>query len=29
MPNLPRALRALWLRVRGMFGSGRVGGDIR
>ena len=28
MPNLPRMLRALWLRVRGMFGSGRVGGDF-
>ena len=28
MPNLPRTLRALWLRVRGMFGSGRVGGDF-
>ena len=28
MPNLPRALRALWLRVRGMFRSGRVGGDF-
>jgi predicted permease len=28
MPNLPRALRALWLRVGGMFGSGRVGGDF-
>ena len=28
MPNLPRTLRALWFRVRGMFGSGRVGGDF-
>ena len=28
MSNLPRALRALWLRVRGMFGLGRVGGDF-
>ena len=28
MLNLPRTLRALWLRVRGMFGSGRVGGDF-
>ncbi len=28
MPNLPRTLRALWLRMRGMFGSGRVGGDF-
>ncbi|MGA9305355.1 MAG: ABC transporter permease, partial [Candidatus Sulfotelmatobacter sp.] len=28
MPTLPRTLRALWFRVRGMFGSGRVGGDF-
>jgi len=28
MPGLPRALRAWWLRVRGLFGSGRIGGDF-